>query len=116
MRNLTTIVFIHRHDGWVPAGRLAMVEDGRNSHAVFDYGTRYVRRPDRVSVDPTTLPLPVEGTRPAPFRTEPGFALFNGLRDAAPDGWGRYLMDKAAGAQALEEYDYLLASGDNRIG
>ena len=116
MRTLTTIVFIHRHDGWVPAGRLTMVEDGRNSHAVFDYGTRYVRRADRVSLDPTALPLPIEGMRPAPFRTEPGFALFNGLRDAAPDGWGRYLMDKAAGAQALEEYDYLLASGDNRIG
>jgi serine/threonine-protein kinase HipA len=45
-----------------------------------------------------------------------GFALFNGIRDAAPDGWGRHLMDRAAGARPLTEFDYLTASGEDRVG
>ena len=45
-----------------------------------------------------------------------GFALFNGIRDAAPDGWGRHLMDRAAGARLLTEFDYLVATGEDRVG
>lgn len=116
MRTLSAIVFLRRHDGWIPAGRLQMVEDGRSSHSVFDYGARYLQRPDRLAIDPVMLPLPLPNAPAPTYRTEPGFALFNGLRDAAPDGWGRYLMDKAAGAAPLDEFDYLMASGDDRIG
>ena len=63
---------------------------------------------------PFRLPL----TRPDDVRyiTEEGFALFNGIRDAAPDSWGRHLMDRAAGAQALSEFDYLVATGESRVG
>jgi hypothetical protein len=42
--------------------------------------------------------------------------FFNGIRDAAPDGWGRHLMDLAAGARALSEFDYLIATDDARVG
>ena len=116
MRNRTTFVYIHLADGPVPAGRLDMVEDGRNSHAVFQYGARYLSRPDRIAVDPAALPLPDPAASPQAFRSAEGFALFNGIRDAAPDGWGRYLMQKAAGAETLDEFDYLIASGDRRVG
>src|SRR5579862_1857606 len=116
MRNRTTFVYVHLADGPVPAGRLEMVEDGRNSHAIFQYGARYLRRADRVAVDPAALPLPDPDAAPQAFRSAEGFALFNGIRDAAPDGWGRYLMQKAAGTETLDELDYLIASGDHRVG
>jgi serine/threonine-protein kinase HipA len=111
----TTYVYVHLPDGPVPAGRLDMIEDGRNSYATFQYGARYLRRPDRVAVDPAALALPdPETTRT--FRSAEGFDLFNGIRDAAPDSWGRYLMHKAAGSANLAEFDYLVASGDHRVG
>jgi len=116
VRQRTTYVYVHLTEGPVPAGRLDMVEDGRNSHATFQYGARYLRRPDRVPVDPAALPLQEPDAAPWTFRTAEGFNLFNGIRDAAPDGWGRYLMHKAAGKENLEDFDYLVASGDHRVG
>src|SRR6266508_929970 len=107
---------MHLAEGPVPAGRLDMTEDGRNSYATFQYGARYLRRPNRVPVDPAALALPDPDAAPQTFRTAADFDLFNGIRDAAPDGWGRYLMHKAAGAENLEEFDYLVASGDHRVG
>lgn len=50
------------------------------------------------------------------FRTEEGFAGFGGIRDAAPDGWGQYLMYKAMGDRLPSEIDLILASGDYRVG
>jgi serine/threonine-protein kinase HipA len=60
--------------------------------------------------------LPDPDDAPQTFRSAENFDLFNGIRDAAPDGWGRYLMHKAAGPENLEELDYLVASGDHRVG
>lgn len=116
MRTRTTYVYMHLAEGPVPAGRLDMIEDGRNSHAIFQYGVRYLRRPDRVPVDPAALALPDPDGPSLAFRSAEGFDLFNGIRDAAPDSWGRYLMHKAAGPANLEEFDYLVASGDHRVG
>jgi len=93
-----------------------MTEDGRNSYATFQYGARYLQRPNRVPVDPAALALPDPDAPAQTFRTAEGFDLFNGIRDAAPDGWGRYLMHKAAGSENLTEFDYLVASGDHRVG
>ncbi len=116
MRTRTTYVYMHLAEGPVPAGRLDMTEDGRNSYANFQYGARYLRRPNRVPVDPAALALPDPDAAAQTFRTTEGFDLFNGIRDAAPDGWGRYLMHKAAGSENLAEFDYLVASGDHRVG
>lgn len=116
MRTRTTFVYVHLAEGPVPAGRLDMIEDGRNSYSIFQYGARYLRRPDRVPVDPAALALPDPDETPKSFRSTQGFELFNGIRDAAPDGWGRYLMHKAAGSENLGEFDYLVASGDHRVG
>lgn len=113
MLEQTSFVFMHLPNGPVPAGRLRMVTDGRNSYAAFAYGTRYLRRPDAVAVDPEVLPL--EGPT-GEILTGEGFDLFNGIRDAAPDGWGRYLMRKAAAGRELSEFDYIVASGEHRVG
>jgi serine/threonine-protein kinase HipA len=116
VRTRTTYVYVHLAEGPVPAGRLDMIEDGRNNYATFQYGARYLRRPDRVPVDPAALALPDPDDATQTFRSAESFDLFNGIRDAAPDGWGRYLMDKAAGPESLEEFDYLVAPGDHRVG
>ncbi|HYJ81840.1 MAG TPA: HipA domain-containing protein [Allosphingosinicella sp.] len=99
----------------MPAGLLDINSDGRASFATFAYGNRYLERPDRIPVDPVALPLPDPGSN-IRFRTEEGFPLFSGIRDAAPDAWGQYLMYKAMGDRMPTDADMLLASGDHRVG
>jgi len=116
MPSVSTIVFMHLPSGPVPAGRLTMTSEPRASFATFTYGRRYLERPDRAPVDPVQLPLPDAGREDVVFRTEEGFSNFNGIRDAAPDGWGRYLMYKALDDREPSEAEILLASGDYRVG
>lgn len=115
MATRRTYVFVHLSGGPAPAGLLTVREDGRNTSASFAYGRRYLQRPDRVPVDPVTLPLHDAGLERV-YRTEEDFAVFNGIRDAGPDGWGQYLMHKAVGDRQLTEMDHLLASGEHRVG
>src|SRR5713101_632264 len=98
-------VYIYLEDGPVPAGVLETIGSGREATARFRYGRRYLQRKDRLTIDPIRL-----------YTAPEDFVLFNGIRDAAPDGWGRHLMDRAAGARPLSEFDYLVATGDARVG
>jgi serine/threonine-protein kinase HipA len=111
----TTYVYIHLEEGPVPAGVLETIGVGREATASFAYGRRYLQRKDRLALDPVQLPLHDADTEREYVAPE-GFVLFNGIRDSAPDGWGRHLMDRAAGARALTEFDYLVATGDARVG
>lgn len=115
MTTVRTYVFMHLAEGTVPAGLLTMTDEPRNQFATFAYGRRYLERPDRIPVDPVALPLHDAGTSRT-FRTEQGFAVFGGIRDAAPDGWGQYLMYKAMGDRLPSEIDLILASGEHRVG
>lgn len=115
MARVSTIVFVHLDGRPVPAGRLVMVDEPRNAYATFAYGRRYLERADRVPIDPVQLPLPEPG-RDVEFRTQEDFTVFNGVRDAAPDGWGQYLMYKAMGDRLPTDADLILASGDHRVG
>ena len=115
MPTVRTYVFVYLAGEPVPAGLLAMADEPRNKFATFAYGRRYLARPDRIPVDPVALPLHDSGTE-VTFRTEEGFAVFGGIRDAAPDGWGQYLMCKAMGDRLPSEIDLILASGDFRVG
>lgn len=91
-----------------------MVDDPAGPYALFEYGKRYLERPDRVEIDPVTLGF--SAGPQAEYRTGEGFALFGAIRDVAPDGWGRHVLDRAAGGRALSEFDYLTAAGEDRIG
>ncbi|OYQ35737.1 phosphatidylinositol kinase [Sandarakinorhabdus cyanobacteriorum] len=115
MATVRTYVFVHLAGGPVPAGLLTMTDEPRNKFATFAYGRRYLTRPDRIPVDPVALPLHDSGTERS-FQTEEGFAVFGGIRDAAPDGWGQYLMYKAMGDRLPTDIDLILASGDYRVG
>jgi serine/threonine-protein kinase HipA len=111
----STYVYIYLEEGPVPAGLLETIGVGREATARFAYGRRYLERKDRLAIDPVQLPLH-EANEDREYVAPEGFVLFNGIRDAAPDGWGRHLMDRAAGALVLSEFDYLVATGDARVG
>src|SRR5882672_5894287 len=95
-----TYVYIYLEEGPVPAGLLETIGVGREATSRFRYGRRYLQRKDRLAIDPIQLPLH-EADIDRDYAAPEGFALFNGVRDAAPDGWGRHVMDRAAGAQTL---------------
>lgn len=106
-----TYVYIHLDpDGWVPAGLLQFEERGRYSASTFRYGTKYLGRPNKLALDPIQLPL-----HDKTFNTLEGFSIFNGIRDAGPDKWGRYLFDKKF-TRALTELEYIVATGPDRVG
>lgn len=111
----SAIVFIDLKGSTVPVGRLKLIEEGHYATAQFMYGKRYLERKDAVAIDPVQLPLQA-GVIAAPE----DFALFNGLRDAAPDAWGRSLIDKYVMrkfGRGASEAEYLLASqSGTRIG
>jgi serine/threonine-protein kinase HipA len=111
----TTYVYIYLNQGPVPAGLLETVGEGRETTARFRYGRRYLQRKDRLAIDPIQLPLH-DPDADREYTAPEGFVLFNGIRDAAPDGWGRHLMDRAAGGHPMFEFDYLVATSDTRVG
>lgn len=104
------VVYLYLHHDFVPVGRLAFEQQGRYSTARFRYGRQYLQREDAISIDPMQLPL-----LDKEFVTAPGFEIFNGIRDAGPDRWGRYLLDKKY-SQALDELDYITLLGPDRAG
>lgn len=107
---MDAFVFLFLDGAFVPVGKLRFVDRGRDSSAVFAYGARYLKRADAVSIDPFNLPL-TKGR----YQTDPGCPLFGAIRDAGPDLWGRYLLDRKFG-RSLNELEYILASGPDRVG
>jgi len=71
----------------------------------FRYGDRYLARPEAVALDPFRLPLSTKVFEFTHFGGLPG-----AVRDAAPDAWGRRVIEHklARGPTDLHELDYLL--------
>ncbi|MEY2890703.1 MAG: hypothetical protein RJA98_611 [Pseudomonadota bacterium] len=115
------MVFAHLGPDWAPCGQLLMQEEGsRVLGSSFAYGLNYVRRADALEVDPVSLSLrgdraDVLGKRLLPAH---GLPLFGGIRDAAPDAWGRRVIEAKlhVPANSLPESQYLLHAGSDRVG
>jgi serine/threonine-protein kinase HipA len=118
-QELKLTVFAHLGAQWAPCGQLRMTEQGQHLAASFAYGLNYLRRPDALEIDPVSLGLrdraAVSGKRLLPAH---GLPLFGGLRDAAPDAWGRRVIEAKlkAPANSLPESQYLLHAGSERVG
>jgi serine/threonine-protein kinase HipA len=102
----------------VPAGLLELIERGTQLTASrFAYGLRYLRRPNALPVDPVALALnePRSGAQLVP---PAGLVLFGAIRDAAPDGWGRRVIENRLRAppNGLPESVYLDHAGAHRAG
>lgn len=116
-------------DGWVfaylpgetvavPAGTLELRERGLESTtSVFGYGRRYLGRANAIPIDPVSLPLacrPGDEQIYEPIRPP----LFGAVRDAAPDFWGRRVIEAKLGIppDSVPESVYLLHAGPHRFG
>src|SRR5213595_3890321 len=113
-------VFTYLDTEWVPCGQLTLSEDGAKlSASTFAYGLRYLQRAGALEVDPVSLSLRdmdrVRGTALFPPNNLP---LFGGIRDAAPDAWGRRVIESRlkVPANSLPESSYLLHAGSQRVG
>lgn len=99
---------------WLPkqiepivAGRIVK----ENNLHYFTYSRHYRENPLAIPFSPFELPLK-QGT----FQPEGLNTLHSCLRDAAPDAWGRRVINYRHPAMVADELDYLLLSGSNRIG
>jgi serine/threonine-protein kinase HipA len=119
-KELKLMVFAHLGQAWAPCGQLLLTEEGTNVLASsFAYGLNYARRADALEVDPVSLSLrdreQILGKRLLPAH---GLPLFGGIRDAAPDAWGRRVIEAKlkVPANSLPESQYLLHAGSDRVG
>lgn len=77
----------------------------------FVYRRKYVDDPRAVELDKFELPL-----RPGTFQTARLNGVFGALRDAAPDAWGRRVIERQLKSSQLDELAYLLHSPEDRAG
>jgi serine/threonine-protein kinase HipA len=113
-------VFAHLDGDWAPCGLLSLTEEaGQTLGSSFAYGIRYAERVNAMEVDPVALGL----SRKADIRGKAllppaGLVLFGGIRDAAPDAWGRRVIEAKLKVppNSLPESAYLLHAGVERVG
>jgi serine/threonine-protein kinase HipA len=95
----------------VTAGRYTLVSRDGVAVGRFLYNPAYLDDQRAVPLDPFTLPL-----QSKPFETVKLRGMFGALRDAAPDSWGRRIIERELARTDLTELDFLLQSPDDRAG
>ncbi|HKR41919.1 MAG TPA: HipA domain-containing protein [Paraburkholderia sp.] len=127
MSTVTREVYVFAHLGgaqsgrFAPAGRLSLLESAGSppQASEFAYGTRYLENPNAFEIDPVSLSLADRLSRKhtvlAPAN---GLPEFGGIRDSAPDAWGRRVIEARLRkpVNSLRESDYLLEAGSDRVG
>ena len=87
------MVFAHLGTAWAPCGQLVLTEEAdRLLASSFAYGLNYLKRSDALEVDPVSLSLSLadrEAVRAKRLLPANQLSFFGGIRDAAPDAWGR---------------------------
>jgi serine/threonine-protein kinase HipA len=101
----------------VPAGKLAIEQDGRFASGTFFYGRRYAARADAYALDPAVLPLVPGVDYHQPLRDiDQGGGLFLVFQDALPDGWGRRVIAAEHNGNVPDDVSLLLEANDSRSG
>ena len=97
---------------FVTAARFALTTNRQGiSMGRIVYGRSYLERENAVPIDPVELELSSRT-----YSTTRLKGVFGALRDAAPDAWGRRVIEKRSGKAELSEMDYLMFSPDDRAG
>jgi serine/threonine-protein kinase HipA len=109
----------NRHH-FVPAGLLDHERTAVDQQTYsFAYGLRYLKRNEAFDMDPRSLSLADARAHPGMRWYPPaGLGEFGGIRDAAPDAWGRRVIEARlrAAPNSLDEFTYLLETGSDRVG
>lgn len=112
MRECFVYIVLPGESTFVPAARFQWLPDeGGLPIGRLIYGRRYLERREAVPLDPLELPL-----TPRVYETRALGGVFGALRDAAPDHWGRRVIQRHVHAIGLPEIEYLLQSPDDRAG
>lgn len=82
-----------------------------NDRYVFVYGKKYLALQNAIPLSPFELPLTENTIEMTGMRKMPSC-----IRDALPDAWGRRLIEEQYPRAYLNELDYGLLSGTDRIG
>lgn len=85
----------------------------------FRYAASYRSRPDAIPIFTPELPLTDRALDPRLTPNRDPLAFASCLRDAAPDAWGRRVINLRLASDPERRFDettYLLHSGSNRIG
>ncbi len=113
-------VFTHLEEEFVPAGLLILTEENTTVIASeFAYGLKYLARHNAIEIDPVSLSIADKAAvRKRRILPAADLKMFGGIRDAAPDAWGRCVIEAKLNAKAnvLSESTYLLEAGSNRVG
>ena len=119
-RDTKLYAFAHLQGRWAPCGQLTLTEEGERLLASsFVYGSRYLERRHPLEVDPVALSLKDPSTlKGRALLPALGLPFFGGIRDAAPDAWGRRVIEAKlrVPANSLPESQYLLHAGSDRVG
>lgn len=96
------------------AGQLRRAGSGQRADLSFEYAPVWLQAADVFTLDPSLNPIPGEQRRV-------GGGLFGIFSDAAPDNWGRRLLERREvvtarrdrrPARALDEWDFLVGVND----
>lgn len=91
----------------VPVGQLRFTQVGPRQFSTFAYDAAWIDDPRAFAIQPA---YPLES---GPYHTSgPRDALASVFADAAPDSWGRRLLERAYGS-GLSEFEYLTLSDDH---
>jgi serine/threonine-protein kinase HipA len=99
---------------WLPnnavpicAGRIRQIGDVYQ----FKYGKKYLANSQAIALSPFEVPLLDQTFIPTGLNK-----IHSCLRDAAPDAWGRRVINNEFNLLEASEIDYMLLSGSNRVG
>jgi serine/threonine-protein kinase HipA len=96
----------------VTAGKFTWEKAGAHSEVgSFIYGKSYLKNRNAIPLDPFNLPLEEKV-----FEVTLNEGVHGPIRDASPDSWGRYVIQKNTLSDQHDPMGYLLNSAGDRIG
>jgi serine/threonine-protein kinase HipA len=96
----------------VTVGKFTWEKAGANSEVgSFVYGKSYLKNTKAISLDPFNLPLEEKE-----FQVTTNEGVHGPIRDASPDSWGRYVIQKNTPSDQHDPMGYILNSAGDRIG
>lgn len=96
----------------ITVGKFKWQKAGTNSEVgSFVYGKLYLNKSNAIALDPFNLPL-----EEREFQVTTNEGVHGPIRDASPDSWGRYVIQKNTPSDQHDPMGYILNSAGDRIG